>query len=146
MTRSAIDMPQGGRIGGAGVTVLAGCTGSTATSVRPAPAASGPGLSRAALDRMHERMAGYVERGEIPGIVALVTGGRCPPRRRRHMHTGVRYIRARQARPSTHDRLRRRITWNRVEDGMKIAVLVADDASLPGTPISRPASRTNEHR
>ena len=39
-------------------TVLAGCTGSTATSVRPAPAASGPGRSRAALDRMHERMAG----------------------------------------------------------------------------------------
>jgi hypothetical protein len=62
-------------LGGAGATVLAGCTGSTATSGRPAPAASGPGLSRAALDRMHERMARPVERGEIPSIVALVIRG-----------------------------------------------------------------------
>ena len=62
-------------LGGAGVTVLAGRTGSTATSGPPAPAASGPDRSRAALDRMHDRMAGYVERGEIPGIVALVTRG-----------------------------------------------------------------------
>jgi hypothetical protein len=62
-------------LGGAGATVLAACTGSTATSVPPAPAASGPGRFRAARDRMHERMAGYVERGEIPGIVALVTRG-----------------------------------------------------------------------
>ena len=112
-------------LGGAGATVLAGCTGSTAISVPPAPAASGPGRSRAALDRMHERMAGYVERGEIPGIVALVTRGNDV-----HLHvvgtlafgTSAPVRRALQP----EDRSRRRITWNRVEDGMKIAVLVAD--------------------
>ncbi len=31
------------------------------------------GLSRARLGRMHEVMAGYVERGEIPGLVTLVS-------------------------------------------------------------------------
>jgi hypothetical protein len=56
----------------AGATVLAGCTKSTATSGRPAPAAGGPGRSRAALDRMRERTAGLVE---IPGIVVPVTRG-----------------------------------------------------------------------
>jgi CubicO group peptidase (beta-lactamase class C family) len=30
------------------------------------------GFSKARLDRMHDVMAGYVERGEVPGIVALV--------------------------------------------------------------------------
>jgi len=33
---------------------------------------SGGGLSRTCLDRMHNVMAGYVERGEVPGIVTLV--------------------------------------------------------------------------
>src|SRR5258707_5094190 len=31
------------------------------------------GLSRARLGRMHDVMAGYVERGEVPGIVTLVS-------------------------------------------------------------------------
>src|SRR5919108_5735378 len=31
------------------------------------------GLSRARLDRMHDVMAGYLERGEVPGIVTLVS-------------------------------------------------------------------------
>src|SRR6266699_4859189 len=31
------------------------------------------GLSRARLARMHEVMAGYVERGEVPGLVTLVS-------------------------------------------------------------------------
>ena len=31
------------------------------------------GLSRARLERMHEVMAGYVQRGEVPGIVTLVS-------------------------------------------------------------------------
>src|SRR5262245_24734532 len=32
------------------------------------------GFSTARLGRMHEVMAGYVERGEVPGIVTLVSG------------------------------------------------------------------------
>ena len=31
------------------------------------------GLSKARLDRMHDVMAGYVERGDVPGIVTLVS-------------------------------------------------------------------------
>ena len=31
------------------------------------------GLSTARLDRMHAVMSGYVERGEIPGVVTLVS-------------------------------------------------------------------------
>src|SRR6266851_661777 len=31
------------------------------------------GLSKARLGRMHEVMAGYVERGEVPGLVTLVS-------------------------------------------------------------------------
>ena len=31
------------------------------------------GLSTARLVRMHDVMAGYVERGEVPGLVTLVT-------------------------------------------------------------------------
>jgi hypothetical protein len=31
------------------------------------------GLSKARLDRMHDIMAGYVERGEVPGVVTLVS-------------------------------------------------------------------------
>src|SRR5438045_4453723 len=31
------------------------------------------GLSKARLSRMHEFMAGYVERGEVPGLVTLVS-------------------------------------------------------------------------
>src|SRR5437016_10017921 len=31
------------------------------------------GLSRARLGRMHDVMAGYVERGEVPGLVTLVS-------------------------------------------------------------------------
>src|SRR5438046_1277694 len=31
------------------------------------------GLSRARLGRMHDVMAGYVDRGEVPGLVALVS-------------------------------------------------------------------------
>jgi CubicO group peptidase (beta-lactamase class C family) len=34
---------------------------------------SDPGLSKARLGSMHEVMAGYVERGEIPGLVTLVS-------------------------------------------------------------------------
>ena len=34
---------------------------------------SNSGLSRARLGRMHDIMAGYVERGEVPGIVTLVS-------------------------------------------------------------------------
>jgi CubicO group peptidase (beta-lactamase class C family) len=34
---------------------------------------SDAGLSKARLDRMHDVMAGYVERGEIPGLVTLVS-------------------------------------------------------------------------
>ena len=33
------------------------------------------GLSRARLGRMHDVMAGYVERGEVPGLVTLVSRG-----------------------------------------------------------------------
>ena len=100
-------------LGGAGVTVLAGRTGSTATSGPPAPAASGLGRSRAALDRMHDRMAGSVERGEIPGIVALVTRGN-------DVHLDVVGTCTLAFGTSAHvrralqpeDRSRRRITWN----------------------------------
>src|SRR5438034_10557031 len=31
------------------------------------------GLSKARLSRMHEVMAGYVERGDVPGLVTLVS-------------------------------------------------------------------------
>src|SRR5208282_4334201 len=31
------------------------------------------GLSKARLDRMHDGMAGYVDRGEVPGLVTLVS-------------------------------------------------------------------------
>ena|SRR5438034_3024414 len=31
------------------------------------------GLSKARLSRMHKVMAGYVERGEVPGLVTLVS-------------------------------------------------------------------------
>ena len=31
------------------------------------------GLSKARLSRMHDVMAGYVERGEVPGLVTLVS-------------------------------------------------------------------------
>src|ERR1700758_2819234 len=34
---------------------------------------SNGGLSRARLDRMHHVMTGYVERGEVPGLVTLVS-------------------------------------------------------------------------
>ena len=34
---------------------------------------SNGGLSRVRLGRMHDIMAGYVERGEVPGIVTLVS-------------------------------------------------------------------------
>src|SRR6266571_2296032 len=34
---------------------------------------SNGGLSKARLGRMHDVMAGYVERGEVPGIVTLVS-------------------------------------------------------------------------
>jgi CubicO group peptidase (beta-lactamase class C family) len=34
---------------------------------------SGGGLSKARLGRMHEVMAGYVERGEMPGLVTLIS-------------------------------------------------------------------------
>src|SRR6266550_4293046 len=34
---------------------------------------SAGGLSRARLSRMHDVMAGYVERGEVPGLVTLVS-------------------------------------------------------------------------
>lgn len=30
------------------------------------------GLAKSRLDRLHDRMAGYVERGEVPGLVALI--------------------------------------------------------------------------
>src|SRR2546425_1284999 len=32
-------------------------------------------LSKTRLARMHDVMAGYVERGEVPGLVTLVSGG-----------------------------------------------------------------------
>jgi deglycase len=94
---------------------------------RPAPAASGPGRSRAALDRMHERMAGYVEHGRSPASsrwspraddVHLDIVGTCT------LAFGTSTPVRRALQPE--DRSRRRITWNRVEDGVKIAVLVAD--------------------
>ena len=31
------------------------------------------GLSRARLARMHDAMAGYVERGEVPGLVTAIS-------------------------------------------------------------------------
>jgi len=31
------------------------------------------GFSKPRLDRMHEIMSGYVERGEVPGLVSLVS-------------------------------------------------------------------------
>jgi CubicO group peptidase (beta-lactamase class C family) len=34
---------------------------------------SASGLSRARLDRLHDVMAGYVDRGQVPGIVALIS-------------------------------------------------------------------------
>src|SRR5688572_21897328 len=34
---------------------------------------SAGGLSRARLDKMHEVMAGYVARGDVPGLVTLVS-------------------------------------------------------------------------
>ena len=34
---------------------------------------STPGLSKERLNRMHDVMAGYVERGEVPGLVTLVS-------------------------------------------------------------------------
>jgi hypothetical protein len=35
---------------------------------------SATGLSRSRLGRMRDIMAGYVERGQVPGIVTLVSG------------------------------------------------------------------------
>jgi CubicO group peptidase (beta-lactamase class C family) len=43
---------------------------------------SNAGLSRARLARMHDAMAGYVERGEVPGLVTLV-------KRRGEVHVDV---------------------------------------------------------
>ena len=37
------------------------------------PSTGSGGLSKARLGRMHDVMAGYVERGEVPGIVTLVS-------------------------------------------------------------------------
>jgi len=34
---------------------------------------SSAGLSTARLSRLHDAMAGYVERGEVPGLVALIS-------------------------------------------------------------------------
>jgi hypothetical protein len=34
---------------------------------------SNGGMSKARLSRMHDLMAGYIERGEVPGIVTLVS-------------------------------------------------------------------------
>src|SRR5271169_7211745 len=34
---------------------------------------SSAGLSKARLSRLHDAMAGYVERGEVPGLVALIS-------------------------------------------------------------------------
>ena len=34
---------------------------------------SSGGLSRARLGRMHDVMKGYVERGEVPGLITLVS-------------------------------------------------------------------------
>ena len=36
---------------------------------------SNANLSKARLERMHAVMAGYIERGEVPGLVALVARG-----------------------------------------------------------------------
>src|SRR5215471_11074309 len=47
------------------------------------------GLSRARLDRMHDIMTGYVERGEVPGLVTLVS-------RRGEVHVDVIGTRAYQ--------------------------------------------------
>src|SRR6266849_175876 len=37
------------------------------------PAMSHGGLSKARLGRMHDVMAGYVQRGDVPGMVTLVS-------------------------------------------------------------------------
>ena len=36
---------------------------------------SASGLSKARFERMHDVMAGYVDRGQVPGLVALVSRG-----------------------------------------------------------------------
>jgi CubicO group peptidase (beta-lactamase class C family) len=47
--------------------------GATAGETRPGERGrTGAGLSRARLGRLHDVLAGYVERGEVPGVVALV--------------------------------------------------------------------------
>ena len=54
--------------GKANGTVKAGCGRTEGTGM-----SMGGGLSKARLGRMHDVMAGYVEHGEVPGIVTLVS-------------------------------------------------------------------------
>ncbi len=56
----------------AGGALLVGCGGATRVPDRQQRAPGEPGPSEAAMHSMHERMAGYVERGEVPGLVTLV--------------------------------------------------------------------------
>ena len=60
-----------------GAMLGSGLAGVRSISVAPAPglgaAMSTTAFSRAGLDRIHDLMAGYVNREEIPGIVALVS-------------------------------------------------------------------------
>ena len=42
-------------------------------SVSPMFVTSSAGLSKARLARLHDVMAGFVERGEVPGLVTLVS-------------------------------------------------------------------------
>lgn len=45
------------------------------------------GLSRARLARMHDVMAGYVERGDVPGIRPMPAPGTDTPSRRTPLRT-----------------------------------------------------------
>ena len=49
-------------------------------SERGMPVLSEGGLSEERLERLHEAMAGFVERGVVPGIVTLVSRGDDPGR------------------------------------------------------------------
>lgn len=80
------------------------------------------GLSRPRLERMHRALAGYVERGDIPGIVALVS-------RNDHVHVEVLgTLAAGGAAPMRRDTLFRIASLTKLATAVAAMILVEDCA------------------